>query len=159
MSELLNELLIRHEGLRLTPYRDTKGLLTIGVGRNLDEVGLTKDEALLLLSNDLERVRCELDQALPWWNKLGEVREAVLISLGYNLGVLTPPGKAKLLTFSHTLDLIKNARYAEAADRLLTLPWADQVGKEPPSERFPYGQRAYELTEMLRTGRWAGDTH
>ena len=143
MSEPLNELLIRHEGLQLKPYKDTKGLLTIGIGRNLDEVGLSNDEALLLLQNDIERVRCELNQALPWWVKLGEVREAVMISLGFNLGVLTPPGKAKLLTFKTTLGLIENGQYAAAADRLLTLPWAAQVGK-----------RAIDLTEMLRTGQW-----
>ena len=143
MSEPLNELLIRHEGLRLKPYKDSVGLLTVGVGRNLDEVGLTKEEALLLLQNDIERVRCELNQALPWWIKLGEVREAVMISLGFNLGVLTPPDKAKLLTFKTTLGLIENGQYAQAADRLLTLPWAVQVGK-----------RAHDLTEMLRTGQW-----
>ena len=143
MSEPLNELLIRHEGLRLKPYKDSVGLLTVGVGRNLDEVGLTKEEALLLLQNDIERVRCELNRALPWWIKLGEVREAVMISLGFNLGVLTPPDKAKLLTFKTTLGLIENGQYAQAADRLLTLPWAAQVGK-----------RAYDLTEMLRTGQW-----
>ena len=98
---------------------------------------------MLLLTNDIERVRCELDQALPWWNRLGEVREAVMISLGFNLGVLTPPDRAKLLTFKTTLGLIENGKYAEAADRLMTLPWAKQVG-----------QRAVELTEMLRTGKW-----
>lgn len=46
----LKEELIRDEGLRLKPYRDTVGKLTIGVGRNLDDVGITKDEAMHLLA-------------------------------------------------------------------------------------------------------------
>lgn len=137
MSEPLNQLLIRHEGLRLKPYTDTVGKLTIGVGRNLTDVGLTQDEVLVLLQNDIERCRCELNKALPWWIKLGEVREAVLLSLCFNLGI------TKLLSFKTTLGLIENGQYAEAAERLLHTPWAAQVG-----------QRAVDLTDMLRTGAW-----
>jgi lysozyme len=142
-------LLIRHEGLRLKPYRDTVGKLTLGVGRNLDDLGITHDEALFLLQNDLERCRCELNNAFPWWVKLGEVREAVLLSLCFNLGI------TKLLSFKTTVGLIEAGKYAEAADRLLTLPWASQVGKNPPCDGFPHGQRAYELTQMLRTDKWS----
>ena len=32
----IKEQLVRHEGLRLKPYRCTAGKLTIGIGRNLD---------------------------------------------------------------------------------------------------------------------------
>ena len=148
MSEPLNELLIRHEGLRLKPYKDTVGKWTIGVGRNIDDLGITKDEALALLQNDIERCRCELNKTFPWWIKLGEVREAVLLSLCFNLGI------TRLLSFKTTLGLIENGQYAAAADRLLTLPWASQVGSAPPSAAHPHGQRAYELTQMLRTGTW-----
>ena len=137
MSEPLNQLLIRHEGLRLRPYTDTVGKLTIGVGRNLTDVGLTQDEVLILLQNDIERCRCELNKTLPWWIKLGEVREAVLLSLCFNLGI------TKLLSFKTTLGLIENAQYEQAATHLLATPWAQQVG-----------QRAVDLTEMLRTGSW-----
>lgn len=148
VSDLLNEMLVRHEGLRFKPYLDTVGKTTIGVGRNLTDGGITHDEAIYLLSNDIERCRCELDKALPWWMKLGECREAVLLSLCFNLGI------NKLLSFKTTLGMIEAGKYYEAADRLLTTPWAGQVGKEPPSGEFPHGQRAWELTEMLRTGKW-----
>ena len=137
MSEPLNALLIRHESLKLKPYTDTVGKLTIGVGRNLTDMGLTQDEVLLLLQNDIERCRCELNKALPWWVKLGEVREAVMLSLCFNLGM------SKLLSFKPTLGLIENGQYAQAADHLRTTPWARQVG-----------QRAVDLTTMLATGAW-----
>lgn len=155
----LKALLIRHEGqvrldklhmayddktgARLDPGDTLIGQLTIGIGHNLTSRGLTDAQALMLLTDDLDMVRCELNQALPWWTKLDEVRRAVMVSLGFNLGVLTPPDKAKLLTFKTTLGLIEQGKYAEAADRLLTLPWARQVGP-----------RAVELCEMLRTGKW-----
>jgi lysozyme len=139
----LTQLLVRHEGLRLKPYRDSAGLLTLGVGRNLDQVGISQPEALFLLQNDIDRVKAELNQALPWWVKLDWIRQAVLIDMGFNLGVLTPPLTAKLLTFTTTLDLIENGWYNEAANHMLASKWAQQVGA-----------RAIELAGMMRTGRW-----
>lgn len=155
----LKAMLIRHEGQvrrgnMHVPYDDKTGArfdqgdtligkLTIGIGHNISDVGITDEQAMILLTDDLDMVRCELDQTLPWWRRMDEVRRAVIISLGFNLGVLTPLNKAKLLSFKTTLGLIEDGKYAEAADRLLTLPWAKQVG-----------QRAIELTDMLRTGKW-----
>lgn len=148
---IIQHQLIRYEDLRLFPYLDccgkpwreclciVKGKLTIGVGRNLDEVGITKNEALYLLDNDLGRVRAELDQALPWWRELDEIRQRVMLDMGFNLGVLTPPATAKLLTFGHTLDLLKHGHYAEAADNLTKTKWHTDVGI-----------RALELEAMLR---------
>jgi lysozyme len=143
--------LVDHEGERLFPYVDCcgkswrdcvcvkKGKLTIGVGRNIEDVGITQNESRYLLQNDIGRVRMELDEALPWWRSMDEIRQAVLIDLGFNLGVLTPPDTAKLLTFKQTLELIRTGQYAAAADRLATLPWHKQVGA-----------RALELEAMLR---------
>lgn len=149
----LKDMLIRHEGqvkvkANHVPYDDRTGArfdqgdtlvgkLTLGIGRNLSDRGITDDEAMCLLTNDIELVRNELNVALPWWIRESEARQAVMISLGFNLGV------PKLLTFKTTLGLWEAGKYTEAADRLMTLPWAQQVG-----------QRAVELTTMLRTGKW-----
>ena len=38
--------LIEHEGLEQKVYRCTAGKLTIGVGRNLEDKGITEEEAL-----------------------------------------------------------------------------------------------------------------
>ena len=43
----------RDEGVKLNPYKCTAGKLTIGVGRNLDDVGITEEESDMLLKNDL----------------------------------------------------------------------------------------------------------
>lgn len=133
---VLEDMLLRHEGLRLKPYRDTVGKLTIGVGRNLDDVGITRDEALALLRNDVARAQAALDAALPWRADLDPVRGRVLVDMAFNLGV---PG---LLAFSGTLGAIRDGAYAQAADRMLQSRWAAQV----------HG-RAAELAQMMRTGR------
>ena len=53
LADLRDQLII-DEGLRLRPYRDSVGKLTIGVGRNLDDVGISNDEAMVLLDHDIE---------------------------------------------------------------------------------------------------------
>ena len=47
----------KHEGLRLYPYNCSEGKLTLGIGRNLDDRGITEEEALYLLNNDIEAVQ------------------------------------------------------------------------------------------------------
>lgn len=144
----------RQEGKQLKPYLDCcgqfwrlctcakKGILTIGYGRNLDEVGLTASEIDYLFQNDLGRVRHELDQALPWWREKPLVVQDVLTNLGFNLGVLTPPDTAKLLTFTQTINLIRADRFVDAADNLKRTLWHQQVG-----------QRALDIEQQLRSAQ------
>jgi lysozyme len=138
-AKLLEELR-RDEGLRTKPYRCTAGKLTIGIGRNLDDVGITVPEALELARHDVERVVLDLNRALPWWKELpGDARQRVLVNMGFNLGV---PG---LLEFRNTLGLVKAGRYTEAAGAMLASKWARQVGP-----------RAVRLAAMMRTGTTEG---
>ncbi|MCG5240429.1 glycoside hydrolase family protein [Azospirillum doebereinerae] len=114
--------LIRDEDLRLKPYRCTAGKITIGVGRNLDDVGVTKAEALILLDNDVARVTADLDRTLPWWRKLDEPRRRALANMAFNLGIDRLRGFRKMLTALEAGDYARAA--AEAQDSL----WASQVG-------------------------------
>lgn len=129
----IKDQLIEHEGLRLKPYKDSVGKLTIGVGRNLDDVGLTHTEAIYLLENDIGRVCYELDGALPWWRTLDLARQQVLIDMGFNMGVPT------LLGFVRTLGYIESGMYEQAAEAMLQSKWAQQVGR-----------RAIALAAMMR---------
>jgi len=81
----LTEQLTRHEGLRLKPYADTVGKLTIGVGRNLDDVGITEDEALMMLENDIKIARDELLSHFPAFNSLHDARLDCLINMVFNM--------------------------------------------------------------------------
>lgn len=76
-----------HEGLELKPYRCTADKLTIGVGRNLEDVGITEAEADFLLSNDIQRVVAALDVRIPWWNNLPIGKRVVLASMAFQLGI------------------------------------------------------------------------
>ncbi len=135
-DDLLTARLIAHEGLRLKPYRDTAGKLTIGVGRNLDDVGLTRAEALFLLAGDIAAVRGALDRRWPWWRAMDPVRRDVLTELAFNLGA------SGLASFKDFLGLLKTGAFAAAASDLLGTQWAGQVG-----------DRAQQLAVLLRTGQ------
>lgn len=125
----------RDEGKRLKPYKDTVGKLTIGVGRNLDDVGISDVESDFLLANDVAKVDAQLDEKLPWWRNLSVERQTVLLNMAFNMGV------DGLLTFKNTLALIQAGDYASAATNMINSKWATQVGG-----------RAVRLADQLRTG-------
>jgi lysozyme len=137
VADKLTEMVSLHEGVRRFPYRCTAGKLTIGVGFNLDDVGLYPEEIDFILSNRLRLVRTRLEKDLPWFSGLDEVRQAVLIDMGYNIGV------DGLLKFKRTLGSVQRGDYAAAAVQMLESKWAGQVGK-----------RAERLSDMMETGEW-----
>ena len=80
--------LVRHESLRLKPYRCTAGKLTIGVGRNLDDCRISQIEAYTLLDNDIRNCEQQLLDEIPViYNALDEVRQSVLLNMCFNLGI------------------------------------------------------------------------
>jgi len=114
----LQELIIRHEGKKLNnrrhmPYKDTKLKLTIGYGRNLDANGISEDEALYLLNNDLYAAMETARGLVPMFDLLTRPRQLVLTSMAYNLG---PTG---LAGFEKMLMAIKMANYEDAAREML----------------------------------------
>lgn len=133
---ILQRMLEHDEGLRLKPYKDTVGKTTIGIGRNLDDVGISESEAMVLLANDIARTQADLDRLLPWWRTLDDVRQEVLVDMGFNLGV------PELATWNITLGYIRNGQYAWAAQEMRnSQPWASQVGA-----------RAQTLAAMMEAG-------
>lgn len=130
----LRELLIKHEGLRLKPYTDSVGKLTIGVGRNLTDVGISELEAMGLLNADIERVRKDAG-AYPWFSSIGAVRQDVVLSMAFNMGW------PRLLGFQNMIMALIAQDYGKAADEMVNSHWAGQVGP-----------RAVELARMMRFG-------
>ena len=135
-SQLIEQLK-RHEGLRLKPYKCTADKLTIGVGRNLEDVGISEEEADMLLMNDIKRARTQLLDRFPWTSELDEVRFSALINFTFNVGIGT------VSKFVNAMALLKDGSYDMAADEFLNSRWAKQVG-----------QRAVDVTEQIRTGEW-----
>ena len=108
------------EGLRLLSYRCSAGKLTIGYGRNLDDCGITKEEAEYLLMHDLENALSEVEK-LDWFNTLNNVRKDVIVEMCFNLGL------PKLLKFTKMIKAIKDKDYVEASKQMLDSKWASDV--------------------------------
>jgi lysozyme len=133
--EKLIDLIIYHEGLELKPYRCTAGHLTIGIGRNLDDRGITEDEARFLCQNDVDIVEQELARKFPFIVGLGDVRIRVLLDMAFNLGV------PRLSAFSNMWAALEEGDFKQAAVEMLDSRWARQVGR-----------RATNLSQMMETG-------
>ena len=128
-----------HEGFRAAAYKDSRGYLTVGIGRLIDGRrggGISKQEALHLLRNDVLRVSDELHDRLPWSKELDDIRWRVLVDMAVNLGV------GGLLKFRSTLARMREGNYTAAAARMRRSLWAEQVGR-----------RAERLARMMETGR------
>ncbi len=129
----LKTLLINHEGIRLKPYTDTVGKLTIGVGRNLVDKGITYGEAMALLDKDIADATNDCLHEFPWFIGLTEQRKWVILSMVFNLGL------EGLKKFKRMLACVELEDYQGAAWEMAQSKWAQQVG-----------MRAVELQEMMR---------
>jgi lysozyme len=138
----LIEKLIAHEGLRLEVYQDSLGINTIGIGRNLDDRGITQDEldwmdyptiehvysdgiteadAIYLAQNDVQIVEEELLAAHPCVENLDAVRQLVLVDMAFNMGV------PRLCKFKNMWSAIHEGKFEAAAREMLDSRWATQV--------------------------------
>lgn len=132
LREAAKVMLVRNEGLRLKPYKDTAGNITIGVGRNLDEVGVTRREALMLLDNDLDTAISGVKAIFgePFYEEINDVRRLALIDLVFNLG------RGGLLSFHYTVRAILKKDWALASENLLASKYAKQVGSRANRNAF-----------------------
>jgi lysozyme len=138
-AEEFEDMLIRHEGLELRPYKDTVGKVTIGVGRNLDDRGITEEEAIYLMRNDIEIHAKELADHYPIVRDLDDVRYYVLVNMAFNLGLV------RLSKFKKMWGAITTGDYVTASEEMLNSKWATQVGN-----------RAIELSRLMKTGKYEG---
>lgn len=161
----LIELLKKHEGrsgrlvggvFRHFPYECPAGKLTVGYGRNLEDVGISdfEEEALgldpdwrnkgigeieaeILLCADIAKAHNQAFGAYPWYDGLDDVRKAVVISMVFNLGF------RGFMGFRNTIAAMRAGDFEEASRRMRQSKWATQVGK-----------RSWELAVMMRSGQW-----
>jgi lysozyme len=123
------------EGFRQFPYFDCcgkpyrsctcarKGTLTIGYGRNLDDVGISKLEGEVLLDHDLYTAETQATRAFDWFAALSDLRQRAIVELVFNMGLATFRG------FRQTILAIKVKQFTAAAANLLDSRWKAQVGE------------------------------
>jgi lysozyme len=131
------KLLTRDEGLRLKPYRCTAGKLTIGVGRNLEDVGITKAEAEQLLANDISRVVVDIVKRIPWAMKLDDARFSVIHSMVFQMGI------GGVMNFRKFLNALQMGDFTRASIEMMDSKWAQH---DSPA-------RAKRLAEVMRSGK------
>ena len=137
MIASLKDQLVRDEELRLKPYTDSVGKLTIGVGRNLTDKGISFQEAQGLLANDIADATADLQAKLPWTATLDDVRKGALLNMTFNMGI------GGLLEFHDFLARMQRGDFSGAAGAMLDSLWARQVGA-----------RATRLSMQIQTGEW-----
>lgn len=134
-ADKLRQQIRMHEGVEHKVYEDTEGIKTVGVGRNLEDRGLSDDEIDYLLSNDIDICVKELEQTFDWYDDLDDIRKRVLIDMMFNLGM------PRLKGFVNMLKAIEAGAWKNAAVEMLDSKWAEQVGN-----------RASRLSEMMESG-------
>lgn len=137
----LAELLVLDEGIREQPYYDSLGFVTVGVGHLIDPrrpCPLTHELIAHLLECDIASKQDGVFKALPWVADLDVVRQAVVISMAFQLGV------EGLLTFKTALSRLQSKDYPGAASAFL----ASKVAREQAPQRW---QR---FAAMIQEGRW-----
>lgn len=131
----LRAIIEQHEGKRYRPYTDTVGKVTIGVGRNLTDVGVGDDEIDLMYENDIMTAIWAAKRFFPKFDGMDEVRQIVVLDMIFNLG------QTRFAGFVNTIRYINVGDYSQAARNMLLSKWAKQVGN-----------RAIQLADMMRTG-------
>ena len=137
LTERLVPRLMREEGFRATPSRDTRGILTVGYGTNLDD-GLSADEAMFLLEYRINRAVTECAIAFRWFRGLDPVRQEVLVSLAYQLGI------QGLRTFRRMLGALEQRDFVAAAAEL----------EDSALAREDAPARTARAAAALRVGTW-----
>ena len=129
-----------HEGVEHKPYKCTAGYLTIGVGRNIEERGLSDDEIDYILSNDVNIATDELVATFDWYADLDPIRQRVVVDMVFNLGM------PRFKQFKNMIAALEEGDWTEASDQMMDSRWAEQVGL-----------RASRLATMMETGEDSSD--
>lgn len=135
-NRAIAEALIRqHEGVSPLPYQDSVGKITIGIGRNLSDRGLSVDEVDMLFANDMRLAAEILDIWCDDWRAFSAPRQAALLSMAFNLGA------PRLSTFIKLRAALMARDFTTASAEALNSKWAQQVG-----------YRAQQIADLLAKG-------
>lgn len=126
---------MRHEGLRLQPYLDTTGHMTIGYGRNLTDKGISEEEAYIFLWHDIAEAELALHDVFSDFGDFSSKRKMALTDMMYCLG------KTGFLGFKHMIESIRIGDWVSAADAMRNSLWAEQAPN-----------RVSELARMIEEG-------
>ena len=131
MRAKLKALLIRHEGIRNHLYKDSKDKWTIGIGHNVDDLGLSNNIINFVFDEDIDSHTYFLSK-FEWFHLLDENRQCALYDLAFNVG------DKNFERFEQMIKALENSDFKKAAQEILE----SNIAKE----------RANDLAEIIRTG-------
>ena len=109
----VKQMLVRHEGIRIFPYKCSENYLTISCGRNLETNGISEEEAMYLLDNDIKRVKEELNMNFGAWRTMPEKARMVCIDMTFQMGI------TGFMKFKKTRQLMELGMWLEASEEIL----------------------------------------
>lgn len=147
--DLLREMLRRHEGLRLKPYRCPAGFWTIGYGWNIQAnelppdiksclnvtCSITQDMAERLLNISIDTAERQCKAIFQDFSGFSDARQVALVDWIFNIGIGTA------MKFKKAMAAIKAGNWGKAADEMKDSAWFKQVGN-----------RGIEIVDMVREG-------
>ena len=162
------KMIMQHEGVVNYPYKDTKGLWTIGVGhligdgkslppeyeayknnggpndkKNNTTPAMTNEQIQKLFDDDYEKHKA-MAMKTPGWALANETGQAAMIDLTYNMGswfAIKNKNNNELL-WKNTVAALESGNFDKAADGLKDSLWYKQVGN-----------RAVKIVDMIRNGK------
>ena len=126
-----------NEGYRQFIYQCTADKNTIGIGFNVDDVGLSLEESRVILRMRMTKIKEQLMDSYDWFYDIGECRQSALCDMAYQMGINGLKGFKKSLAYMTEHD------YNAAASEFMNSRWARQTP-----------QRAAKVTAMISTGEW-----
>ena len=117
----LRDFIIKNEGLKLKPYRCSSGKITIGVGRNIEDVGISEEEAMVLLDNDLKRVSCEFKKIFGYECKYSKEIVIVMKDMLFQLGL------SRFKKFKKMIRGVKEKNIKKIIDNIIDSRYYNQV--------------------------------
>lgn len=129
-NEQIAQYIQAHEGLSLKPYYCTANKLSIGIGRNLDDRGITKEEALLLFANDLRLACSDLYRLFGEdFKSFPDPVQLAFIDMMFQLGL------PRFCGFKKMIEYAKAGNWKEAARELMDSKYAKQVTSRAEQNR------------------------
>jgi GH24 family phage-related lysozyme (muramidase) len=137
MSEKdIKDMIIKHEGIRYEPYKDSLGLWTVGVGHLIGDGRslppeynrkFSHEEVMAMFDKDYDKHRKQAESNVPGFSKFDSMGQGALTDLTFNMG----PGWPK--KFPNTSKKLAAGDTEGAAAGLTDSLWYQQVKSRGPT--------------------------
>ncbi|WP_428897701.1 lysozyme [Parelusimicrobium proximum] len=113
--------IISEEGERLKLYKCPAGKLTIGIGHNIEDNGISHAVSEMMFKEDLAEAASAAKKIFLNFAEYSEVKQYILIDMAFNMG------ERRLRGFKKMIAAMERYDYESVAKEMLDSKWAKQV--------------------------------